>query len=135
LGSNSTRILVTGAGGFIGHHLVKRLKSDGYWVRGLDIKQPEYESSPADEFQLLDLRLWDNCLQATRGIDQIYYLAADMGGIGYITASLANIARNNILIYAHMLEAGRQNGSMLPVPLKATRQFLVESHVTTCLYI
>ena len=57
------RILVTGAGGFIGHHLVKRLKRDGLWVRGVDIKTPEYEPSHADEFQLLDLRLWSSCLR------------------------------------------------------------------------
>ena len=105
------KILVTGAGGFIGHHLVKRLKADGYWVRGVDIKETEYEPSPADEFEVLDLRKFDNCLQATRGgIDQVYNLAADMGGIGYITASLAAISRNNILINTHMLEASRLNG-------------------------
>src|SRR3984885_13662859 len=104
-------VLVTGAGGFIGHHLVKRLKKDGYWVRGVDLKYPEYESSAADEFEILDLRRWDNCLMATRGgIDVVYNLAADMGGIGYITAFRASIARNNILINAHMLEASRQNG-------------------------
>src|SRR5208283_4344476 len=105
-----TRILVTGAGGFIGHHLVKRLKADGYWVRGVDIKQPEYEPTAADEFELLDLRHWHNALLASRQIDQVYNLAADMGGIGYITAKLADIARNNILINAHMLEAARLNG-------------------------
>jgi GDP-D-mannose 3',5'-epimerase len=105
------RFLVTGAGGFIGHHLVKRLKADGHWVRGVDLKCPEYEVSPADEFEILDLRRWDNCLMATRGaVDQVYNLAADMGGIGYITAFHADIARNNILINAHMLEASRQNG-------------------------
>ena len=110
--TNTTkRVLVTGAGGFIGHHLVKRLKADGHWVRGVDVKEPEYEASPADEFEVLDLRRWDNCLMATRGgIDQVYNLAADMGGIGYITANHADIARNNILINAHMLEASRQNG-------------------------
>jgi GDP-D-mannose 3', 5'-epimerase len=104
------RILVTGAGGFIGHHLVKRLRAEGNWVRGADIKLPEYEPSEADEFDLLDLRQYENCLLATRGgIDQVYNLAADMGGIGYITAYLANISRNNILINVHMLEASRQN--------------------------
>ena len=107
---SKTRILVTGAGGFIGHHLVKRLKADGYWVRGVDIKMPEYEQTAADEFELLDLRLWHNALLATRQIDQVYNLAADMGGIGYITAKLADIAKNNILINAHMLEASRVNG-------------------------
>jgi GDP-D-mannose 3',5'-epimerase len=107
----TTRILVTGAGGFIGHHLVKRLKAEGHWVRGADIKLPEYEASFADEFERLDLRRYDSCLQATRGgIDQVFNLAADMGGIGYITASLAEIARNNVLINSQMLEAGRLNG-------------------------
>lgn len=103
-------VLVTGAGGFIGHHLVKRLKADGHWVRGVDLKHPEYEASVADEFGILDLRRWDNCLTATRGsIDEVYNLAADMGGIGYITAYHADIARNNILINTHMLEAAHQN--------------------------
>jgi GDP-D-mannose 3', 5'-epimerase len=105
------RILVTGAGGFIGHHLVKRLKKDGHWVRGADLKMPEYEASAADEMEVLDLRKIENCLLATRGgIDEVYNLAADMGGIGYITANHADISRNNILINAHMLEAARQNG-------------------------
>ena len=105
------RVLVTGAGGFIGHHLVKRLKEEGHWVRGADIKYPEYEASAADEFEVLDLRKSENCLLATRGcVDETYNLAADMGGIGYITNSHAEISRNNILINAHMLEASRKNG-------------------------
>jgi GDP-D-mannose 3',5'-epimerase len=105
------RVLVTGAGGFIGHHLTKRLKAEGYWVRAVDIKEPEYEPSRADEFELLDLRKCEDCLSATRGdIGLVYNLAADMGGIGYITASHADISRNNILINAHMLEASRLNG-------------------------
>src|SRR5271166_6788997 len=105
-----SRILVTGAGGFIGHHLVNRLKADGHWVRGVDLKLPDYEPSPADEFEILDLRRYDGCLQATRGqLDHVYNLAADMGGIGYISASHAEIAKNNILINTHMLEAARLN--------------------------
>src|SRR6202011_1950635 len=107
--SAKTRILVTGAGGFIGHHLVRRLKKEGCWVRGVDLKYPEYETTSADDFEILDLRRWDNCLIATRGIDEVYNLAADMGGIGYITAFLADISKNNILINAHMLEASKQN--------------------------
>jgi nucleoside-diphosphate-sugar epimerase len=118
------RLLVTGAGGFIGHHLVKRLKTSGHWVRGVDLKYPEYEVSPADQFELMDLRRWDECLLATRGgIDEVYNLAADMGGIGYITEFHADIARNNILINAHMLEASRQNG---------IRRFLFSS--SACVY-
>jgi nucleoside-diphosphate-sugar epimerase len=104
------RALVTGAGGFIGHHLVKRLVDEGYRVRGVDIKYPEYQPSPAYEFELLDLRRFDNCLIATRGIDEVYHLAADMGGIGYITAFHADIARNSALINLHTLEAARLNG-------------------------
>jgi GDP-D-mannose 3', 5'-epimerase len=108
--NSKTRILVTGAGGFIGYHLVRALKADGHWVRGVDIKPPEFENSLADEFQLMDLRNWDKCLQVTRNIDEVYNLAADMGGIGYITAYLADIARNNTLINTHMLEASRMSG-------------------------
>jgi len=76
----SKRILVTGAGGFIGHHLVKRLVNDGQFVRGVDIKNPEYEPTDANEFMLLDLREWDNCVAATKDVDEVYNLAADMGG-------------------------------------------------------
>ena len=104
------RILVTGAGGFIGHHLVRKLKADGHWVRGVDLKHPEYEPTPADDFAILDLRRCDNCLIATREVDQVYNLAADMGGIGYITTFLASISCNNTLINTHMLEASRLNG-------------------------
>jgi GDP-D-mannose 3',5'-epimerase len=104
-----SRIVVTGAGGFIGHHLVKRLKADGHWVRGVDIKWPEYERTEADEFHYSDLRGYVECVWATKGIDEVYQLAADMGGIGYITSHLAEIARNNILINVNMLEAARQN--------------------------
>ena len=102
------KILVTGAGGFIGHHLVKYLKEKGYWVRGIDLKMPEYEPTAADEFKLSDLREYENCLESCKGIDEVYHLAADMGGIGYITAYHAVLVRNNALINLHMLEAARQ---------------------------
>ena len=81
-----SRVLVTGAGGFIGHHLVTYLKARGYWVRGVDIKRPEFSGTDADEFELLDLRRWDNCVKATRGVDEVYALAADMGGMGFISS-------------------------------------------------
>src|SRR5215216_1953664 len=109
--SNSLKpwALVTGAGGFIGHHLVSYLKAAGYCVRGVDIKPPEYSGTDADEFMLLDLRELKNCQICTTGMDFVYHLAADMGGIGYITASHAGIAHNNSLINLYMLEASRSN--------------------------
>lgn len=106
----TSRVLVTGAGGFIGHHLVTHLKNLGYWVRAVDIKEPEFSRTAADEFELLDLRRWDNCLQATRGIEEVYGLAADMGGMGFISANHARILHNNALINIHTLEAARVNG-------------------------
>src|SRR5216117_1233687 len=104
------RVLVTGAGGFIGHHLTKYLVAKGYWVRGVDVKHPEYEDSPAHEFELLDLRRWANCLQATRDVQHVYNLAANMGGIGFIESHKAEIMHDNVLINVHMLEAARLNG-------------------------
>ncbi len=101
------KVLVTGAGGFIGHHLVKHLKAQNSWVRAVDIKDAEYESSPADEFVIADLRLLENCMRVTKDIDYVYHLAADMGGIGYITANHATLTRNNILINSQILEAAR----------------------------
>jgi len=103
-------VLVTGAGGFIGHHLVKYLVSHGYTVRGADLKYPEYEDTKADEFILADLRNCDHCQRVTKGVDEVYHLAADMGGIGYITAFHAEIAINNTLINANMLQAARCQG-------------------------
>ncbi|MCC7306759.1 MAG: NAD-dependent epimerase/dehydratase family protein [Acidobacteria bacterium] len=105
-----TRVLVTGAGGFIGSHLVTALKKKGYWVRGADIKAPEFSPSDADEFQLLDLRRRENCLLATAGVDEVYALAADMGGMGFISAHHAQILYNNSLINLHTLDAARENG-------------------------
>ena len=108
--NGDVKVLVTGAGGFIGHHLVHFLKREGYWVRGVDIKEPEYEPSPADEFELLDLRGRANCLLAARGVDEVYALAADMGGMGYITAHDAKILHDNALININTIEAARSNG-------------------------
>jgi GDP-D-mannose 3',5'-epimerase len=102
--------LVTGAGGFIGHHLVSYLKAEGYRVRAADIKPPEYAGTDADELMLLDLREQKNCQACTIGMDFVFHLAADMGGIGYITASHAGIAHNNSLMNLYMLEASRSNG-------------------------
>lgn len=104
-----SRVLVTGAGGFIGHHLVRYLKERGFWVRGVDIKHSEYEPSVADEFVLLDLRRMDHCLEATRDVEEVYALAADMGGMGFISSHHAQILRDNALINIQTLESARQN--------------------------
>ena len=106
------KVLVTGAGGFIGSHLGKFLKEKGYWVRGVDIKTPAYmsEDEICDEFLVLDLRRWENCLKATSGIDEVYALAADMGGMGFISANHAQILHNNSLINLHTLDAAREHG-------------------------
>jgi GDP-D-mannose 3',5'-epimerase len=106
---NQIKVLVTGAGGFIGSHLVTYLKNKNYWVRGVDIKYPEFGATDADEFEILDLRRWDNCLQATRGIEEVYALAADMGGMGFISNHHAQILYNNSLINLHTLEAAKTN--------------------------
>lgn len=98
-------VLVTGAGGFIGFHLVNYLKDRGYWVRGVDIKDPEYQASSADEFRILDLREMEDCREAVHGMDEVYNLAADMGGIGYISGAHASITFNNTMISAQMLKA------------------------------
>ena len=103
------RDLVTGAGGFIGSHLVKFLRDKGYWVRGADLKLPEYMPSYAHQFMQTDLRVWNNCVKATRNMDKVYNLAANMGGIGFITEVGAEVMHDNILINTYMLEAARQN--------------------------
>ncbi len=108
--SEQKRVLVTGAGGFIGHRLTKYLVARGYWVRGVDVKEPEYEPTAAHEFELLDLRRWDNCLQATRGVDEVYALAAEMGGIGFIETHKAQIVRDSTMINIHSIEAARLSG-------------------------
>ena len=115
--------LVTGAGGFIGHHLVKSLKALGYRVRGADLTLPEFEASSADEFLQVDLREPNNCIRATRDIEEVYHLAADMGGIGYITSCHAGITLNNALINLHTIKAARENG---------VKRFLFSS--SACIY-
>ncbi len=105
------KVLVTGAGGFIGYHFVRNLKKRGYWVRGVDIKYPEYEKSQADEFLILDLREKDNALKATKGMDHVYALAADMGGMGFISSNHATIFYNNSTISLNTIEAARVNGA------------------------
>ena len=105
-----TKCLVTGAGGFIGHHLVSYLVDRGYYVRGVDIKEPEYEASRAHEFQLLDLRAVENCEQAMAGMDEVYGLAANMGGIGFIETHKAEIVRDNTLMNLNSIEAARKHG-------------------------
>jgi GDP-D-mannose 3', 5'-epimerase len=108
--STGPKVLITGAGGFIGHHLTKYLIDKGYWVRGVDIKEPEYERTAAHEFKLLDLTRWENCLEATAGVDEVYGLAANMGGIGFIETHKAEIVRDSTLMNIHTIEAARQNG-------------------------
>jgi len=104
------RTLVTGAGGFIGHHLVSSLKRRGYWVRGVDLVRPQYAASAADEFSLLDLRNPDDAARASRDVDEVYALAADMGGMGFISQHGPRLFRNNLLINVHTLEGARVNG-------------------------
>ncbi|HZI73150.1 MAG TPA: NAD-dependent epimerase/dehydratase family protein, partial [Gemmatimonadales bacterium] len=101
------RVLVTGAGGFIGHHLVTYLKERGYWLRGVDIKLPEFETSRADEFLVLDLRSAENARAACDGMSEVYNLAANMGGIAFIERYKAVVMHDNVLINIHMLEAAR----------------------------
>ena len=106
--------LVCGAGGFIGGHLVKRLKREGYWVRGVDIKEHEFAPTQADEFLLLDLREPENCRDAlTLGggtFDEVYQLAADMGGMGFIHFAECEIMHNNALINIHMTHTAAAMG-------------------------
>lgn len=110
------KALVCGAGGFIGHHLVTRLKKEGYWVRGVDLKYPEFSETDADEFLLLDLRKEENCQHAlslqndTQTFDEVYQLAADMGGMGFIHFAECEIMHNNALINIYMVNAAARKG-------------------------
>lgn len=100
-------VLVTGAGGFVGCHLVSHLKRQGYWVRGVDLKYPDFCSHAADEFLLLDLRRQEDCLEATRDIDDVYALAADTGGSGFLLSRKVSATYNNLFIHLHTLESAR----------------------------
>jgi GDP-D-mannose 3', 5'-epimerase len=107
--------LVCGAGGFIGSHLVKRLKNEGYWVRGVDLKPPEFSPTAADEFLILDLREPENCRRAVTNpgsgkLDEVYQLAADMGGMGFIGTAECEIMRNSALINNHMTDSSARAG-------------------------
>ena len=106
------RILVTGAGGFIGGHLVKKLKRDGYWVRGVDLKGHEFSETSADEFVIGDLRNPVVCSEVVKGVEDVYQLAADMGGAGYLFTgdNDAAVLHNSAMISLNMLEAGRVEG-------------------------
>jgi GDP-D-mannose 3', 5'-epimerase len=108
------KVLVCGAGGFIGGHLVKKLKKEGLWVRGVDIKQHEFASSQADEFLLLDLRQPENCQAALTvaggPFDEVYQLAADMGGMGFIHSAETEIMHNSALINIHMIHTATELG-------------------------
>lgn len=103
--------IVFGAGGFIGSHLVRRLKSEGFWVRGIDLKYPEFNPTEADDFWIADLRDQQVCSQAfDRRFDEVYQLAADMGGAGYIFTGEndADIMHNSAIINLNVLEAARR---------------------------
>ncbi len=106
--------LVCGAGGFIGGHLIKKLKRENYWVRGVDIKHHEYAPTQADDFLLLDLREEKNCVAALTlpdgRFDEVYQLAADMGGMGFISSAECEIMRNSALINNHMIHAASDFG-------------------------
>lgn len=110
------RALVCGAGGFIGGHLVKKLKREGYWVRGVDIKFHEFAPTQADEFLKLDLRQPENCWEALSvpggTFDEVYQLAADMGGMGFIHTAETEIMHNSVLINVHMT----RTAALLGVP-------------------
>src|ERR1700692_4696542 len=97
---DSRRVLVCGAGGFIGSHLVKRLRREGYWVLGVDLKSPEFADTEADDFILGDLRDPKVCERAVSRVDEVYQFAADMGGAGFIFSGEndAAIMHNSALV-------------------------------------
>jgi len=108
------KALVCGAGGFIGGHLVSKLKREGYWVRGVDRKAHEFRTPEADDFAILDLRHPDACYEALalggESFDEVYQLAADMGGMGFIHTAECDIMHNSALINIHMVDAATKMG-------------------------
>jgi nucleoside-diphosphate-sugar epimerase len=127
-GDRQKTALVGGAGGFIGSHLVKRLAREGYWVRGADQKRPEFAATAAHDFQVVDLRDADACAAAVRtpsgeAFDEVYQLAADMGGMGFIHAAECEIMRNSCLINLNMTHAAA---------LAGVRRYLFSS--SACVY-
>jgi len=108
------KALVCGAGGFIGCHLVKKLRKDGYWVRGVDIKRHEWSPEAANEFLLFDLRIEENCRKALTidagTFDEVYQLAADMGGMGFIHSAETEIMHNSALINIYMTDLAARMG-------------------------
>jgi len=106
------KILVCGAGGFIAHHLAKRLVKEGNWVRGVDLKTPLFSKTACQDFKILDLREHNNCQKALTidgGFDEVYQLAADMGGMGFIHNAELNIIRNNVLINVNMIHEAAES--------------------------
>jgi len=105
------RVLVCGAGGFIGSHLVTALKKEDHWVRGVDLKYPEWRESEADEFEILDLRYRGDTELAFSDyrFDEVYQLAADMGGMGFIESAECDIMRHNALINMNVLDRAKRN--------------------------
>jgi GDP-D-mannose 3',5'-epimerase len=105
------KALVCGAGGFIGAHLVRRLVGEGYWVRATDLKEPEFAPTAAHEFVSADLRDREQCGKALAGgFDEVYQLAADMGGMGFIHSAVCEIMRNNVLINVNVVDAAAEAG-------------------------
>lgn len=105
------KICIAGGGGFIGHHLSRRLKKEGHYVVVADIRREYMKDSDCDEFLGLDLRKFDDCLRATEGCEWVFNLAADMGGMGYIQSNNSTILYNSTMISYNMIEAARRNGA------------------------
>ena len=110
--SENLKISITGAGGFIASHIARRLKHEGHYVIASDWKKNEHmtEDMFCDEFHLVDLRVMENCLKVTEGVDHVFNLAADMGGMGFIQSNHSVIMYNNTMISFNMIEAARING-------------------------